>query len=196
MPTPAAISRIRKKMMNARPRPRVAGGSGFLSQGRGEAGEAGGALVVVLMVDSGLNSAQQIGKVGFGLSHGAGQRDASQVESKQPGNVIALGAGDLFLRLDHFHGGGDPRVKSIARLAQSFVGEAAIVFRQPNFADGGLQFDQSRADFLFDAARVDRRARPGADAAWLRPVRYRLSRGRLGRPARSRRQPPNTRRDW
>ncbi len=96
----------------------------------------------------------KVGKIGFGLSHGAGQSQAGQVESKQPGNVVAFGAGDLFLRLDHFHGGGHAGVKSVPRLAQGFIREAAIVFGEPDFADRGFQLDQRRADVLFDAAAL------------------------------------------
>ncbi len=47
-----------------------------------------------------------------------------------------------------------PSVKSIPRLAQRFIGEAAIVLREPDLADGGFQLDQRRANFLFDATAL------------------------------------------
>src|SRR5579862_4811926 len=101
-----------------------------------------------------VHSCQQTGKIGFSLSHGAGQRDASQVESKQTGYVVAFGAGHLLLRLNYFHRGGYSGIKSIPGLAQRFVRETAIVLGEPNLADGGLQFDQGGTNLLLDAAAL------------------------------------------
>ncbi len=71
-------------------------------------------------------------------------------------DVVAFGAGNLFLRLHHFDRRGNSGVKAISRFRQGLAGIRAIAFRQLNLSRGGLDLDKSRAHILLHPAALIR----------------------------------------
>ena len=156
--------------MNARPRPRAAGvGLSFSPAG-------GGGLLIGGRWCSWTNSASIEWEGRFRpLPMARDRRCGPNRKQNSRGNVVAFGAAHLFLCLDHFHRGGHPGVKSIPRLAQSSAAKPRL-FSASLLRRWRFRVRSAPSAHPAPRARVGRQVRPGADEAWLRPVRSAFTR--------------------